>query len=266
MSLNVSWFTVNDSIAQGFRYGSDIVPMSGYDMTGLLHTSPVKLTILGYLPESSVPIHLRIGPPYALAGADSLKACAAIAAIAIGLERMSQVAIATLVKMKDADPILVGLFPHKDHKDESSPRHLCMTQLPFRGDVINLDLDPLPIPENDPLSERRKAADNLIDSMILPNDVLDHRKIPNPYLRSFHQTVVQRILDPSCPVVSVRTVRDDPMAIPPDILKKSKPAVALFEAAFPLTKVKTQETGGVGPRGKKGRKKESKSYRDYLDD
>lgn len=232
-------------------------------MTGLLHTSPVKLTILGYLPERSVPKYLRIGPPYALAGADSLKTCAAIAALAVGLEKLSQVAVATLVKTKDADPILVGLFPYNS-QNEPSPRHLCMMQLPFRGDVLNLDLDPLPDPDNDPSSEKRKAADNLIESMLLPAEALDHTRIPNPHVRSFHQTVVQRMLDPTCPVVSVRTEKDDPMATPPEVMETAKPAVAAFEEAFPLSRAKIQ---AKGPRGKKGRgKKEAKTYRDYLDD
>ena len=237
--------------------------MSGYDMTGLLHTSPVKLTILGYLSEPSVPKYLRIGPPYALAGADSMKTCAAIAALAIGLEKLSQVAIATLVKTKDADPILVGLFPYNS-QNESSPRHLCMIQLPFRGDVINLDLEPLPEPEKDPLSEKQKAAENLIDSMMLPTGALDHARIANPLLRSFHQSVVQRILEPTCSVVSVRMENHDPMATPAEVLEKSKPAVASFQAAFPLTRAKIEEKG---PRGKKGRgKKEVKTYRDYLEE
>jgi Ku70/Ku80 beta-barrel domain len=232
-------------------------------MTGLLHTSPVKLTILGYLPARSVPMYLRIGPPYALAGADSLRTCAAIAALAVGLEKQSQVAVATLVKTKDADPILVGLFPYNS-QNEPLPRHLCMMQLPFRGDVINLEMDPLPKPEQDPSSEKRRAADNLIESMILPAEVLDHTRIPNPCLRSFHQSVVQRILEPTCPVVSVRTEKHDPMAIPPEVLEKARPAVKAFEAAFPLSKPKVQ---AEVPRGRKARgKKEGKTYRDYLDE
>ena len=231
-------------------------------MTGLLHTSPVKLTILGYLPETAVPKYLRIGPPYALAGADSLKTCAAVAALAVGLKKLSQAAIATLVKTKDADPILVGLFPYNS-QNESSPRHLCMMQLPFRGDVINLDLDPLPEPEKDPSSEKRKAAENLIDSMMIPSRALDHTRIANPLLRSFHQTVVQRILEPTCPVVSVRTEKNDPMATPPEVLQKSQPAVAAFLEVFPLSRAKIEEKS---IKGKKGRgKKEAKTYRDYLE-
>lgn len=234
-------------------------------MAGLLHPSPVTLKILGYLPETSVPTYLRIGPPYALAGADSLKTCAAIAALAVCLEKESQVAVATLVKTKDADPILVGIFPFKSRLDESSPRHLYMMQLPFRGDVINLELDDLPEPARDPKSEKRQAADNLIDSMMLSDDDLDYTRIPNPFLRSFHQTIVQRILDPSCPIVSVRSQKGDPMGLPPAILEKSKEAVAAFEGALPLTRVKTQEKGTSGRKGRRGRK-EVKTYRDFLDE
>lgn len=253
-------------ITGAYRYGSDLVPMSGYDMTGLKRPSPVKLTILGYLNETQVPRYLRIGPSYALAGADSLKCCAAIAALAIALQRNHQVGIATLVKTKDADPILVGLFPLNIKNDSSPPRHLCMMQLPFRGDVTNLSssLDPLTFETEDitqgKSQEKQAAADNLIDSCILPPDVLDHTRIANPYLRSFHQTVVQRILKPESGVVSVRS--QDPMATPRAILERAQPAVEAFRSALPLTQV--TNTKSVGRGGSKAKRKGPKSYHDFL--
>ena len=255
-----------DDITQAYRYGSDLVPMSGYDMTGLMRTSPVQLKLLGYLHENQVPLHLRIGPPYALAGADSLPACAAIAALAVALERKQQVGIATLVKTKDADPILVGLFPLNIKNDSAQPRHLCLMQLPFRGDVTNLSsLQPLVKSSNMKSSEKQVAADQLIDSLILPPEVLDHSRIPNPYLRSFHQTVVQRILKPDCGIVSVRSKpNQDPMSTPEDTLKKAQPAIDAFRLACPLTKVKSATTSNGGRKAKGA--KNIKSYHDFVED
>jgi ATP-dependent DNA helicase 2 subunit 2 len=260
-------------IASAYRYGTDLVPMSGYDMTGLKRPSPVKLTILGYLNETQVPRFLRIGPPYALAGADSLKSCAAIAALAVALQRNNLVGIATLVKTKDADPILVGLFPFNSSKNNvassSPPRHLCMMQLPFRGDVANLSssLDSLifEMEETQARSEvKQSAADTLIDSLMLPSDTLDHTSIPNPYLRSFHQTVVQRILKPECGVVSVRSVTQDPMETPKSIIEQAQPAVEAFLSAFPLTKATSVKS--AGRNGSKTKRKGPKSYHDFLQD
>lgn len=247
-------------IAQGYRYGSDIVPMSGYDMTGLLRPSTVKLTVLGYLKETQVPRQLRIGPPYALAGADSFPSCVAIAALAVALTRKKQVGIATLVKTKDADPILVGLFPLSNSEDKTSPpRHLCIMQLPFRGDVTNLSLEPL---VSDASPGKQAAADFLIDSLMLPPGTLNHTRIPNPYLRSFHQTVIQRILRPDCSVVSVRSSNEDPMTTPPAILKQAQPAIDGFKSAFPLTKATTNSNqNNESKSNKRGRK----TYHDFVD-
>ncbi len=249
-------------IAQGYRYGSDIVPMSGYDMTGLLRTSPVKLTILGYLKETQVPRQLRIGPPYALAGANSLPSCAAIAALAMALQQKKQVGVATLVKTKDADPILVGLFPLSNSNSKyktSSPQHLCMMQLPFRGDATNLALEPL---VSDTTPTKQDAADNLIDSLMLPINALDHTCIPNPYLRSFHQTVVQRILKPDCGVISVRSSVEDPMSTPPATLLHAQPAIDKFRSAFPLVKGTTNSNrSSESKTNMKGRK----TYHDFVE-
>lgn len=248
-------------IAHGYRYGSDIVPMSGYDLAGLMRPSPVKLTILGYLKENQVPRYLRIGPPYALAGADSLPSCAAIAALAMALEQKKFVGIATLVKTKDADPILVGLFPlnNNSNNENSPPRHLCMMQLPFRGDVTNLALEPL-VSQAPP--SKQAAADNLIDSLMLPVDAVDYAHIPNPFLRSFHQTVVQRVLEPDCPVVSVRSSAHDVMSTPPTILKDAQPAIEAFRSAFSLTKsTKSSNDGKQSNAKKRGRK----TYHDFVE-
>ena len=127
---------------QAYRYGADLVPIGGFDMQGLLQPSEVQIKILGYMSASQVPDSVRIGPPYAISGSDSRRACATISALARALQRMDKVGIATLVKSKDADPILVGLFPlelagHEKEPDLPLPReplHLVFMELPFQGD------------------------------------------------------------------------------------------------------------------------------------
>lgn len=251
-------------IAEAYRYGSDLVPMSGVDLAGLLRPSPVALQILGYLRESQVPQCLRIGPPYALAGAGSHRTCAAIAALARALKAKGLVGIGTLVKTKDHDPILVGLFPLEQG---ATPNHLCMMQLPFQGDVTNLRLESFGEKEEktDTTTPQTQATDALIDSLMLPNHVLDHSRTANPLLRSFHQTVVQRVLNPEAPVVSMRPQQQqDPLGTPRELLasKAVQKALQDFRSALPLKATKaTAATAKGGTKRKKG----PVSYHDFVD-
>jgi hypothetical protein len=246
-------------IAQAYRYGSDLVPMGGLDLSGLTNVSPVKMTILGYLPKEQVPPELQIGPPYAVSGADSRRACAAISALATALARKHQVGIATMVKSKDADPILVGLFPLESGEN---PIHLVFTQLPFRGDVPRLSLPAFDASSSKSTSlKRQTACDDLIDALHLPHDAVDYTQIPNPYIRSFHQTVVQRVLDPKSPVVCVRD-RDDPMSTPKEVVERAKFALHDFRKAFSLTKVSNNGTTTATTKRRKG----PATYRDFVQD
>jgi ATP-dependent DNA helicase 2 subunit 2 len=254
-----------DRLAKAYRYGSDLIPIGGYDLQGLMRPSPKGINILGYMDASKIPRQLCMGPPCAISGADSRKACAAISALARALLRLNQVAIATMIKMKDADPILVGLFP----LETKDPLHLVVLQLPFKGDVPNLSLEPFE-KTVDGSCNQAKACDNLIDSLMLPEDKLDYANIANPYIRSFHKTVVKRAMDPKCDVVMVRPGPDeeeeheeeeDYMATPKDILKRAQPSLEEFRQAFPLKKDAKDDKDYA-----KKKKKGPVSYRDFLDD
>jgi len=241
--------------ARGYRYGSDAIPMGDFDLSGLTKISPVQMTLLGYLPVSRVPPELRIGPPYAVSGADSRRACAAVAALAQTLRRTNQVGIATMVKTKNHDPILVGVFPLEEG---DRPIHLVFLQLPWQGDV---PVRPLPNfePSKDP--SKQTVCDDLIESLLIPDDALNYTQIPNPAIRSFHQTVIQRVLDPKCPVVASRPSESDSMETPRETLERAKPALTAFRKAFPLSKVKNSDT-----ERKSKRKRGPLSYRDFVED
>jgi ATP-dependent DNA helicase 2 subunit 2 len=263
-------------VAYAYRYGSDLVPMGGFDLQGLTKPSPVCIQILGYLQAEKVPRELMIGPPYAISGADSRRACATVSALARALQRTKQVGIATMVKSKDADPILVGLFPLQPAGADAvadaegatltnAPIHLVVLQLPFQGDVPKLSLSPLDVVTIETTSPKAKACDDLIDALMLPPETgMDYTSIPNPYIRAFHKTVVQRALDPSCPVVAVRTKdNDDPMRTPPEIVKRAQPAIDNFHKTFPLSTTNNkQDNNGNIPNKRKG----PATYRDFVDD
>jgi hypothetical protein len=283
-------------IGHAFRYGSDFVPMGGYDMQGLMTPSPVCIKILGYMASSKVPLHLCVDTPSVISGADSRRACVAISALARALQRLDQVAIATMVKTKDADPILIGIFPLASSSSPSSskpdsmtkntgpetaeaPLHLIFLQLPFQGDVPRLalasfdDVD-CSNTENAETAEKMRTCDDLIDALQLPDDVLDYTQIPNPYIRAFHKTVVNRSIDPKCPVVTLRpnvheepthdtySQIQDPMATPPSIVERARPRIETFRSMFPLVKRKGKDD--ATSRGK--RRNGPISYRDFLDE
>jgi hypothetical protein len=221
-------------ISYAYRFGSDLVPFSAVDEAGISTSSPVQLTVLGYMSRKNVPDYLRIGPPYILSGNESRRSCAAISALARALQRMDQVAIATFVKTKDRDPILCGLFPFEGGNE---PIHLVMMQLPFADDVRIYEMaDSCGGSDNRNENQRAaKVCDDLIDKLMLPDDALDYTQIPNPKIRSFYKTIIKRVVNKNSPVVDARVVDgQDQMGTPNYIQERAQPAIDAFYKTFPL--------------------------------
>ena len=219
-------------LSYAYRFGSDLIPFSPLDEAGLTQRSPVKLTILGYT-QKQIPQYMRLSPPYVLTGNESRRCCAAISALARGLQRTKRTAIATFVKSKDKDPILCGLFPLENG---DKPLRLMMMQLPFSADARIPWIEQKKEEEKNPQTE--SICDELIDNLMLPDDALDYEHMPNHKIRSFYKTVVKRVLEDKCDVVSTRIVNGmDPMDTPDEIKEKAKPAVLNFYESFDLKKV-----------------------------
>jgi ATP-dependent DNA helicase 2 subunit 2 len=224
-------------LSYAYRFGSDLIPFSPLDEAGLTLRSPVKLTILGYT-QKQIPQYMRVSPPYVLTGNESRRCCAAISALARGLQRTKRIAIATFVKSKDKDPILCGLFPLENG---DKPLRLMMMQLPFSADARIPWIEKRKEEEKNPQTE--SICDELIDNLMLPDDVLDYEHIPNHRIRSFYKTVVKRVLEDKCDVVSTRIANGmDPMDTPNEIKEKAKPAVRTFYESFDLKKIQA-DTG-----------------------
>jgi len=224
-------------LSYAYRFGSDLIPFSPLDEAGLTQRSPVKLTILGYT-QKKIPQYMRCAPPYILTGNESRRCCAAISALARGLQRTKRIAIATFVKSKDKDPILCGLFPLENG---DKPLRLMMMQIPFSADARIPWIEKKEEEEKNPQTE--SICDELIDNLMLPDDALDYEHTPNHKIRSFYKTVVKRVLEDKCDVVSTRIVNGmDPMDTPNEIKEKAKPAVRTFYESFDLKKVQA-DTG-----------------------
>ena len=80
------------------------------------------------------------------------------------------------------------------------------------------------------------AAQQRRDSF--PDDALDYKHTPNHNIRSFYKTVVKRVLEKKCDVVSTRMVNGkDSMGTPTEIIEKARSEVRAVYESFDLKKV-----------------------------
>ena len=221
------------------KFGTDWIPLNDFDMQGLKERSEISITILGYIDQSKIGRGYCTGPPYGISGTDSLRACAALAALAQAMDRLKSCAIGTYVKSQNADPILVALFPLPENNDNgtNAPYRLVLLQLPYFGDVQKLTTLPLDdycigVPE------KQSACDDLIDALMLPVEVLDSAQIPNPAIRSFRKTLVQRAVNTG--ITKTVEARGEWFNVP--YLEKARPALEKFRECFPMKS--TKRTGG----------------------
>ena len=258
-----------DKRTQAYKYGADLIPIGAFDIEGLKIRSPVSITVLGYMPATEIPRTLRIGDPYAVTGEDSRRACFAISALAQGLHKEGQAALCKFVKSKDSDPLLAALFPLVDEDVETDgsnsgvwggddddggsdansedgstgvPCRLYLVQLPFAKEVNILSMASL----DDSVCTAAEAtvADDLIDSMMLPDDCLRSEKIANPAVRSYNKTLIDRAINPKAPLAFTRVKGPkDPMSTPQDIIEKAKDAIDAFLTTFPTRPEEVSQKG-----------------------
>ena len=113
-----------------------------------------------------------------------------------------------------------------------------MMQLPFNSDVRIPQLRNFDDVLSKPNPKAEQVCDDLIESLMLPNDVLDYTHIANPKIRSFYKTAVRRVLDREAAVVRTRTDQfSGPMATPAEIRNKAQPALEAFHNVFRLKKM-----------------------------
>jgi len=244
---------------------STLIPMSAFDYEGLKLTElGPRMEILGYMERSKIPTVYLMGTPYFISGDESQKACAAISALAQALDRLDKVAICTLLKMKSSrQPHLGALFPLPE-PELPHPIHLVFLRLPFAGEAKPFNMDSFEeYLAGEESVAKSKSCDDLIDSLMLPDDVLNPGEVPSPVIRSWNQTKVQRALDPKAEVVKVRPSQDDRMVTPPEVLKCAEPAMKAFEASFPLSKPMNAKDKKKAAKGRNGRK--IVTHKDYLD-
>lgn len=238
-----------DKRTKAYKYGADLIPVGAWDETALKFPSPVSISILGYMPQDSIPRYLRIGDPYAVTGEDSRRSAVAISALAQAMHKEGQAAICKFVKTKDGDPLLAALFPLVEDGDDvgadmgdsqdangndgnegsegsrsvdgeeegegSKSTNTARPKGPHRLYLVQLpfakDVNVFSMAplEDHPDEVDAAKCDALIDSLMLPDDCLQSEKIGNPAVRSFNKTLIDRAIDPNAPLAFTRSKGPD---------------------------------------------------------
>jgi ATP-dependent DNA helicase 2 subunit 2 len=231
--------------AQGYPYGSDLIPVGAMELEGLKMRSNPRITILGYASMECIPMSVWMGPMRIVSGEkDSRRACLAISAIAQALLKLNQVAICTFVKQKDSDPDMGILLPLVED-EKIQPMHLLYVRIPYADDIQNLTMNPLCDAVDE---EAASVCDELIDAFMLPQHALNPASIPNPAIRSFRKMMIRRALHPDeieLEEMNSNRVADveDQVATSVSMSEKKKNALIQFRATFPLEVVPTVTNG-----------------------
>lgn len=257
---------------KAIQFGSTLVPLSTFDYEGLKPKEMgARMEILGYVERGSIPLAYMSGPPLILTGHESRQACAGISALAQALHQLEKVAIATFYKRSTSTKaLLVVLFP-LDEPNCPHPIHLVVLQIPFEGEVKQLNLDSLTdyltYGDEGLQQQKAQACDELIDSLMLPDAILESGQIPSPMQRSCNQTKIKRAMNSTVPIVRVRPSDSDTMVTPCDILQRSKSTVQAFEAIFSVVERSTATTANTKAKANTGGRKGGRNvltYKDYL--
>ena len=231
-----------------------------------------------------------MGPTRVISGdRESIRADTVISALAQALWKLEQYAVCTFVGRQDADPLMGVLVPlieegedngyHNDRggrvKMEDQPlpspppQCLLYIRMPFQEDWLNLTM--MSLEDDNEIDEAggtavgghskfdndAKICDDLIDSLMLPPNVLRNELIPNPAIRAYHKTVIGRAIDPkSLDIMSTRQQKgdedgEDCISTPPDILRRAKKSLDNFRVTFPMKMAAQVDGQNMLPNGKR---------------
>lgn len=231
--------------AQGYPYGSDLIPIAPIEMEGLKMRSDPRITILGYASMECIPMSVWMGPTRIVTGERGCsRSCLAISAIAQALLNLNQLAICTFVKQKDSDPdigILIPVVGTSNNKspdgkssnipDGEKPRHLLYVRIPFADDIQNITMHPF---RDAVKKEAVNVCDDFVDAFTFPPHVLNSVLLPNPVIRSFRNMMIGRALNRGqVEFGKISHFDDQPFTGKERILEQDE-SLKRFRATFPL--------------------------------
>lgn len=203
-------------LIKAYRFGFSNVPWSETDSLAIRYQQDITqpgIDILHYTKQVYISRSVFIGTSISVVMGDGNNNNLAVSALAQSLHRKRLAAICTFRKAEQNDPILGALFPLVINKTRNQENQvsdgsfeedddidfLYFVQLPFKNNLSNYPpFEPLQDESEttDEVESSTRAYDDLIDSMMLPND-FDVAQLPNPSIQMLDNTIVNRAIDPS---------------------------------------------------------------------
>lgn len=196
-----------DKRTDAFRYGCDLIPVGKMDMLGInaAFAGPPNIEMIGYVDRRVVESsNLLMGPAYALTGGDSRKSRTAIAALSQAMEETGKVGFCRVVRMRNGEPRVGALFPKIEGCDDGSlgsetrgkgGRYLVLLELPFADDLQHILPPPVHLDYHGDYKDEA-VCDDLIDSMMLPDDEFLSEEVSFPALKAHHRMVAHFAMNP----------------------------------------------------------------------
>jgi hypothetical protein len=188
------------------------------DMLGInaAFADPGSIEMIGYIDRAAVESsNLLMGPAYAITGGESKKSRIAIAALSCALDETGTVGYCRVVRTKNGEPKIGALVPrlvvgtdddggragavgkemNDTHERGEGGRYLAFLELPFADDLQHTINRRVPLEYQGDRDDER-ACDDLIDSMMLPDDGFRSEDVSNPALASYRRMVAAFAMDP----------------------------------------------------------------------
>lgn len=231
-----------DHIAEGYRYGREVVPISGHDAEMAIYETKKELSVLGYLRQEKVPLWMNMGSVYIIeAMPGQPNSNLGFEAWVEALLEMKRVAIARFVPRERGNMVIVALIPYKDEMEG----YTCLftRELPFEQDTREFSFGTIKLPSLTPSSEQLAAVDDLVTKMDLSSNVklegesshglkrelFRPEDTLNPFLERLYKLLYERSKAPDSALP-----QEDP-----EVTKLYKPDAQILEACQPqIDKVK----------------------------
>lgn len=249
-----------ENVAQAYRYGKTIVPMTSEDQKSMKLQTTKGCMVLGFTSRQNVLRHFftRDTCHIFTSQPEDEHAAIALSALCHALEEKNMVAIVRYVSRGNTDPKIGFLTPHI----KSSYESLIFIALPYREDVRTYMFPPLEGGKNNkpPTDEQNAAMDSLIDDMMLVEKSVDDdegmeeveeemfkpNKILNPVNQRQCQCVQSRALNPeesNIPDVEEYILRS--LKAVSETKQECQASLNKIKEGFPLEEAQVKKTASV---------------------
>ncbi|GBG27299.1 ATP-dependent DNA helicase II subunit 2 [Hondaea fermentalgiana] len=250
-----------DDIAEGYRYGREVVPLSGHDAEIATYATIKELTVLGYLDRSKVPLWMNMGSVNFIEAMPGLeRSNQGFRAWVQALLELNRVAVARFVPRDKGTLSIVALVPYKD--EAHGYECLFSRELPFEQDTRDFSFGTIKLQSLTPSTEQKAAVDALVTAMDLSagikvEDQASSASTPaqvrkelfrpedtlNPFLERLFRLLLERAKAPGSALP-----QDDPVVTSfykpnETMLEAAKPALEQIRSLFKLEHVVDPKTG-----------------------